>query len=79
VAPAEACTGTVANCWNAPAGVYATTFTRASACPGTVTNSRAALLATVKPGITRVVDGSVDCGTQAPRPVPSPSQTEAAI
>ena len=36
-----------------------------------------ALLATVKPGITRVVDGSADCGTQAPS-VPLLSQTEAA-
>ena len=55
----------------------ATTLTRASVAPGTVTNSRAELLATVSPGITRLVAGAAACGSQAPPDAP-PSQTEAA-
>jgi hypothetical protein len=49
----------------------------ASVEPGTTTNSRAALLATVRPGITRDVAGAFACGSHAP-PERLPSQTEAA-
>ncbi len=81
VAAAEACTGALplSNWVSAPAGVYATTFTFALAAPGTVMNSRAELLATVRPGITTVVEGAAACGSHAPLPALAPSQTEAAI
>ncbi len=76
-APADASTGAEGNWGTGPAGVYATTFTCASVDPGTTTNSLAALLATVRPGITRVVAGGAACGSQAPPEAP-PCHTEAA-
>src|SRR6516225_6700941 len=53
VAPAGASTGVEPNCGNLPCAVKATTRSCASTAPGTVTKSRAALLATVRPGTTR--------------------------
>src|SRR6202044_3394394 len=76
-APAEASTGAAGNCRTAPAGVYATTFTCASVEPGTTRNNFATLLATVRPGITRVFAGAAACGSHAP-PAAPPCQTEAA-
>src|SRR5215472_13978984 len=77
VALAGASTGTDPNCGNLPCAVNATTFSRASVDPGTVTKSRAALFATVSPGITSLVAGPAACGSQAPPELPL-SQTAAA-
>src|SRR5215831_8422319 len=65
VALAGASTGTDPNCGNLPCAVNATTFSRAS------------VLATVRPGITRLVAGPAACGSQAPPELPL-SQTAAA-
>src|SRR6201987_3472663 len=63
VALEGASTGVEPNWVNFPWAVKDTTLSRASLAPGTVTKSRAELLATVNPGITRLVAGAPACGS----------------